>query len=604
MKTFTTWDLAGIEGFHARGYWRDKGFTVKKDEKAHAQIENFEILNRRIPVYSRDQVRELKEPQKSKRVLIGCFLRRHDYFGIRDFTTGEVTQHHIDTVGKTPKDLVYSTWLYKNRTCGVRTPFFWNSGIRVEGFDFRAGETTNYLVLDVDNHRPTHSSTQAHLLLVRKLVGLLPRLLKHLGECTVFFDYRQDAPEGIHIWLYFNYPRETERVHERVRTFLMNNADAELDALLRNNGLAEMGSLEILPSQTHCMRFFGTYDRRVFTTTELKPKNNSFDAESLLTHLRRRGSEIGDPCERYGELAHAGLGYGAIDRQVSRLINHRILEVTSERPQQQKNYFVYLVDACLYGVGSADVLYGSYLRPLANALYFREFHDHPQRDQMVVATLMKWLELKHNGMVSRIKDDKGALERGIRNIIRKMNRTPPKVRAYWASVVKRDSAHPDRKISLVRCMETVLGSPVTVTKTNLDQVRRLVQGDEACPILSSMEISLPSTVEARLRDHLGRAGVAPGKCTDRIVCFAENLIGEIGVLGYRRIPHLRINELAELGKGRRHAARYKRLIAGAGVIEPDSDKTLKVGVTSSLYRLTDWVLDEVVREDGSPPVSA
>lgn len=597
MKSFTSWDAAGAEGFHARGYWRDMGYAVKKKETARAQMDKSESLKRTIPLYQLDQVTELKEPQKSRRILIGRFLKRHEYFGMRDFQTGVVTQHHIDTVQKSPKELVYSTLLYKNRTCGVRTPFFWNSGKRAEGFDFRAGETTHYVVLDLDNHHPTPESTQAHLLLLRKLIGLLPRLVKHVGKCRVFFDYRQDAPQGIHIWLFFKYRKLTQDLHERVRTFLINNADPKLDMLLRKNGLREIGSLEVLPTHGHCVRFFGTYDRRVFTTGELKPKNNSFDAESMLSYLNGN-AEYGDPCQRYGELAIAGLGNDYIPNPSSSVITPRLLEVTSDRPKQEKNYFVYLVDACLNGVASADVLYGCYLRPLADALYFREFHDHPQRDQKVVETLMKWLELKHNGMVTRIKDEKAALERGIRNIVRKMPKTSERVREYWNSVVKRDLAHPDFRISLVDCMLTVLDRPVTVTKESLSEVRRLLNGDEACVTPSTLQINLPSTVEARLRDHLGRAGVASGVRTDRIVGFAERLIQEIGVLGYRRIPALRINELAGLGKGRRHSVRYKELLVGAGILRDGWAKTLKVKVRSSQYRITDWVLDEVKKDIG------
>ena len=271
----------------------------------------------------------------------------------------------------------------------------------------------------------------------------------------------------------------------------------------------------------------------------------------------------------------------------------------------RNNPFIVLVDACLNGVTEPDVLFGTYLRPLATALYLRDLHDHPRRESEVVSTLMRWLETKHNGLVSRIGNDETRNLRGvIRHIVKNIGLAPDKVRAFWSSVRSRDRAHPDRKISLVKCMETVLDGPVTVTKENLDQVRRLVQGEEACPCSGNMEIILPGTVEARLRDHLGRAGVAPGKRTDRIVRFAERLIRDIGVTGRRRIPCDRINQLAGLGKGRRHAGRYKRLLTGAGIIEPGSDKTMRVKLKSILYQLTDWVVDEVVREVGSAPVSA
>lgn len=594
MKTFDSWGSAERAGLYARGLWRDRGYQVKKGEPAEGSLENPEVSNRRIPLFRVGQVRELNEPQKSKRILIGQFLSRQEYFVAREHHTGQIGQYHTDTVQKSLKELVYSTWLYKNRTTGVRVPFLWNPAFRSEGFDFRAGETTRYVVLDLDNHLPTLGSTEAHLLLLRRLVDLLPRLIRCLGGARVFFDYRQDVPQGIHIWIWFPYPRKTKDIHRRLRMFLKSNSDAELDMKLQRNGLLDMGSVEILPSETHCMRFFGTYDRRVFTTVELKPKNESFDAGALLQHLTH-GVGIGNPCVRYGELSRAGLALKTQVAVPSVPICPRTQEVTTKRPQRKGNYFAYLIDACLNGVSTPDLLYGSYLVPIATALYFREFHDHPKRNEKVVSTLMEWLETKNNGLVSRVSNgQKESLKRGIRGIVRKMPKSAEKIQRYWASVARRDLAYPDLKISLVKAMEITPDNPLTVTKGNLPEVRSLLER-KIVPISPAVTINLPGTVESHLREHLGRAGTAPGACTDRIIKFAERLLQEVGLDGHRRISSARINQLAGLGKGRKTAVKYKKLLAGAGILELGWDRALRVGTRCSLYRLTDWALDEMRR---------
>ena len=590
---FPSWGEANKDGFQARGLWRDMGFTVRKGEKAYAEVDNEEFHE--CKVYHRDQVRQLKEPQKSKRILIGRFLGQCDWFAIRDHGTGRISQHHSLELRGSLKDLAYKTFLYKNRTTGIRIPLFWREKKRAEGLDFRASEKTRYVVLDIDSHHPTEASTEAHLLLLKKLVSLLPRLVGFLRATSVFFDYRQDAPRGIHIWIYFRYPRDTKTLHERIRTFLMSNADAELDKQLRSNGLKEMGSLEILPSESHCMRFFGGYERRVFTTKELKPTKHGFDAESLLLHLDGP-RQIGDPCHRYGELARAGLGLEQEDKPPVAVCS-RILELTSDKPSKRGNFFVFLIDACLNGVNEPDELYGVYLVPIATALYYRDFHGDPKRNEKVVNALMGWLERKNNGQVSRIKDDqKSDLLRCIRGIVRKLSNTPDKVRQFWDSVRQRDLAHPNHRIRLAKCMETVLDQPFTVTKENLSQIRQMVEGVQVINSPVTRRINLPGTVEQRLRHHLAKAGRSPGKRTDRIVTFAERLIQEIGVLGNRTISSARINELASLGKGRKSAGKYKTLLVGADILKPDWDHAIMVGKHCSHYRLVDWVVEHIRHE--------
>lgn len=592
--SFSSWGEASAKGFHTRGLWADKGYRVQDRERAYADVETEDGFF--IKVYHEDQVRELKEPMKSRRILVGRFLGRTEWFGYGDYDKGRISQWHTSAINLSMRDLIYRTLNYRNRTSGIRIPFNdeRKRGAWADALYVRAGEKTRYFVLDLDNHLPTQVSTEVHLRLLKRLVDLMPRLLSWLGGAKVFYDYRQDSPQGLHIWVMLPYPRATEHLHQRVRTFLINNSDPELDEALRMNGLLEMGSLEILPSETHLMRFFGGYDRRVFTTEELKPHKEGFYAEALLAHLNAKG-QVGDPCERYGELARAGVGSERA-RQVRMQTCPKVEAVTSDRPSQKTNFFAYMVDACLNGVMEDDVLFGAYLVPIATALYFRDFHDHPRRNQQVVLTVMQWLLAKHNNRVTRIQEDEtNNLEGILRGIVMKMDLTPEKVRGFWASVRQRDLAHPDCRISLVKCMEAVLDRPFPVTKENLGEVRKLLGGEVPSTPASTVEVFLPGTVEERLRDHLTKAGRSLGVRADRVVRFAERMIQEIGVSGHGRISSARINSLGCLGKGRKTAGEYKRLLVGAGILEPGWDRTVRVRKRNAEYRLVPWVTDEIRR---------
>lgn len=620
-KTFRSWRAAAYDGFLTRGRWLDDGFALKTGAESYASVHvekkgvksciPLNVGKTFFPVYHQSQVRLLKEPQRSRRMLIGRFLGFMEWCGYRRLDGEGIRQLHGDSIHGSVKDLIYRSFQYNNRTSGIKIPIAFSlkhgdkSEFVADTFYVRVGELTTFFVLDLDNHRPSWLSTDAHLLLVRRLVGLLPELLERVGGGRVFYDYTRAAPQGIHIWIQLKHRMSTKYVHQLVREFLVENSDQSLDEQLVRCGLPRMDAIEILPTESHLIRFFGAYDRSVFTTHELRAKDNAFDADGLLSHLTGTPT-IGDPCDRYAELARAGLDEGGVIVPNKVTISPEQAVLLGESPKHRDGTFVYLVDACLNGVTKPDVLFGTYLRPLATALYFRDLHDHPQRDNEVVATLMKWLETKHNWLVDRVKDKNTKNLRGIiRRLIRNMPNAPNKVRAYWTSVRNKDLAHPERRISLVRCMQATLDRPFPVTKGNLAEVRRLVAGDESCPppLPSAVQIVMPATVEERLRHHLRKAEVAPGVRTERIVRFAGRVIEEIGLEGRRRIHWGRINELAGLGKGRRHGGRYKRLLIGAGILERGGGR--KVGVRSNEYRLSDQVVDELHREMGratcSPP---
>ena len=604
LRTFSKWDEATRHGYRTSGGWKDMGFRLRKGEKAKAEIVT-EI--RSLSLYHQSQVSRMSDPQLAERLLIARFIKRYDLFGLRCLGTDVIVQRGSDTLRGSLKDLVYRSFNYKNRANGIRVPAIWPiRQTRAEGFYVRAGADTDWFVLDLDNHEPTCGSTDAHLQLLKRLVSLMPQLVARLGGGSVFYDYRQDAPRGIHIWVVMKRRRPTETLRKIVRTFLETNADSSLDHLLVRHGLKTMGELEILPSERLLIRLFGTYDRRVFTTEELKPIKERFNARSLLAHIRSETTD-GDPCERYGDLARAGLVVEAPEEPpVTVAIDNRAVELTSEKPRRTSNFFTYLVDACLNGVGQADILFEAYLSPIARGLYFRDFHDLPRKREVLETTLMKWLETKHNGLVSRIQKNKRAkLHTVVRHIVRHMDDTPKDIQNYWASVRRNDVSNPSRVISLVACINVVLDERVEVTRENLPRVQNLLDswGESDAGILKGKTYNrsiilplpafLPSSVEARLRDHLGKAGVRKGKCTERIIKFTRRLLHEIGSIGSCRIPASKIRKLAGLGQSPRQVIHYKKLLVGAGILKSGYKRTYKSQVLSSRYDLTEWVIREM-----------
>jgi len=125
--------------------------------------------------------------------------------------------------------------------------------------------------------------------------------------------------------------------------------DPTIDTRLRENGLKPTASLEILPAERQLIRMFGSYERRVFTTRELEPKNNGFDAESLLDHIEWRRTN-GDPCKRYHALALARLGNDIPHTPSTTSVSPAFIALSSTAPSRRSGSMSRIVDACLNGV--------------------------------------------------------------------------------------------------------------------------------------------------------------------------------------------------------------------------------------------------------------
>jgi hypothetical protein len=606
---------------HARGGWRGYGKGIKKGEKpkAFVEIDDCPLTYRnrdrdKIGLYDVSQTYDFKEPKRSKYLLINRFVPRVEKFGLRRVGDARPKHREAKYLYGSVGDLVYTSFDYKHRLTGVPTRFFLEGkNVYADAIYVLASRYTDWFVIDIDNHERTKSSTKAHLLLVRHLVKKMPEIAKAIGATSVFYDYSQDSPRGIHIWVTLARKSPVKCLAETVRRGLRRFSDPALDAMLKTNRLKPMGSLEILPTEGQLIRLFGTYDRRVFTTCELQPKNNQFDAEGLVAHINS-GTTNGDPSVRYARLAIASLDFDVPEIPSSVSIPPIVHVLSSTAPTNKSGYFGRLVEACLNGITEPDVLFEHYLSPVAQALFWREFHDQSDRARLVQDALVRWIDNKHNGMISRISEGRRKeVVSAIRHVVKKLPGTPVGIRSFWEKVVANDQAFPAQTVSLVDCIDAVVPIPVQVTMQNLKTLPALLRSgggsstkgntyNVSCVTTSLPISSLSLALEESLRNHLQRLKVRTGKSMERIVLFAHRLINEIGLDGTRTIDGRRMNHLAGLGYGRKHIKKYKLYLVGAGILKPGSEKTYsKAKKIASRYDLTPWALNELKHTAANPP---
>ena len=606
-------------GLRSSGMWRGEGLGINtQKEKPRAYFDPDDALDyeRVIPLYEKTQTYRLTEPTRSKRILINRFVRRNELFGLTPVNGDHPIFRHTNFLRGGVSDLVYRSFDYKHRGTGIPTRFLWESKpIYADAFYVLAPEKTDWFVIDIDNHKQKKASTEAHLKLVAHLVKVMPDIAKRIGATCVFFDYAQESPRGIHIWVMLGRRWTIGPMHNAVRKILMRLADPIIDASLCKNGLKAMGSLEILPTEGQLIRMFGSHERRVYTTKELLPKNGQFDAESLLAHIESRRID-GDPYERYATLAYARLGNDLHEARPTASVPAPLLSLASTAPTQRSGYIGHIVEACLNGVTEEDSLFETYLCPLASALFWREYHDQPDRARLTQDALVRWIDRKHNGLVSRINTGKRRLVVAqIRHVVKRLPATPPGVRALWAKVVANDISYPHQTVSFSACIDCIVKNPVHVDRQTLKTLPAILKaggvlptkgntykGSSVSTVSSRSLLPLPPALETSVRTHTQRAEKRKGKFQDRVVTFALRLLNTIGLDGTRTIDGRRMNELAGLGKGRKHILKYKKLLVGAGILEPGWKNTAsKAKKLASRYDLTPWALDELKKHWSPPP---
>jgi hypothetical protein len=599
---FDDWMKAAKAGFRTNQQWLEQGRRVKKGTPAAAEMDAGESV---CKLYRSKDTKPMQVDLACRYHLIRRFVRYTEMFGYQPFGKDRIVQLPTESIFGNLRQLLYRSFDYKTRKQGVRVPIKYRGRHQsfAERFHIRGTKKMQWFVLDLDNHSPTNESTHLHLQLLTRIQTTLPTLLQALGGGSVFYDYRLDSPTGIHVWVVLKQEYDTTVLHARVREFLSHITDPSLDKKLAANGLRRCGEIEVRPTENQLIAFFGCSGNEVFTTEPLKPKNTSFDALSLNSHILDMGTTVGDVVSRYGDLARLGCGSRSPVFLKSVDLNPQVLLASTLFPTTRGSFFRDLLDLALRGVLVPDDLFAVCLRPLAQALYFREFHNTANKDRLVVDVLMEWLETKHNGHVSRILNGKTRdLRSQVERVVGKIKNTPAPIQAYWKKVRENDQKYPSRTISIISAMKTSWDSSVVSSNMSLDDLRGIlasgstniknycIAGHFTSPPTS--QTIIPTVVLDTL-DKAISSGTRKRKACERKRRFCVEFIKLIGQTGERRISQKTLNQLAgyEPDDFPKTIRRYKKFLQDAVILKPGSYRGILRGKASSLYKLEDWVIE-------------
>jgi hypothetical protein len=599
---FNDWMKAAKAGFRTNQQWLEQGRRVKKGTPAAAEMDAGESV---CKLYRSKDTKPMQVDLACRYHLIRRFVRYTEMFGYQPFGKDRIVQLPTESIFGNLRQLLYRSFDYKTRKQGVRVPIKYRGRHQsfAERFHIRGTKKMQWFVLDLDNHSPTSESTHLHLQLLTRIQNTLPTLLKDLGGGSVFYDYRMDSPTGIHVWVVLKKEYETTVLHARVRKFLSQISDPGLDKTLAAHGLRRCSEIEIRPTENQLIAFFGCSGNEVFTTEPLKPKNTSFDALSLHSHINLMGTTVADVVSRYGDLAHLACESPGHLFLKSVDLNPQVLLASTLSPTTRGPFFRDLLDLALRGVLVPDDLFAVCLRLLAQALYFREFHNAANKDRLVVDLLMEWLENKHNGHVSRIINGK---TRDLRNqvvrVVGKIKNTPAPIQAYWERVRENDWKYPTRTISIISAMKTPWDRSVVSSNMSLDDLRGIlasgstniknycIAGHFTSPPTS--QTIIPTVVLDKLDEAIS-SGTRKRKACERKRRFCVEFIKLIGQTGERRISQKTLNQLAgyEPDDFPKTIRRYKKFLQDAVILKPGSYRGILRGKASSLYKLEDWVIE-------------
>jgi len=601
QKLFGDWKRARSAKYLTRQQWLENRRSVKNTETAAAVLDDGE---RQFQLFSEAQTTALRSDLADRCELIAKFVKYSDMFGYLSRSESRILQLPTDEMFGGVKQLIYRSLDYKTRHKGIRIATRWTkTKDYADKIYLRAPRQTNWFVLDLDNHLPTVESTVAHLKLLQHLVYNMKTLQARFGQCSVFYDYQQDCPQGIHIWVSLRTRLSTGRIHLMARKFLASIADPGLDKELIQNGLKPIAKLEILPSEKLLMQFFGSAGREVFTTSRLTPVNEAFDSTSLLKHLKEWNCG-GDPTERYGSLALLAVDQPHQTHSIPVVeVEPQVALCGSSVPSKDNKYFTRLVDLCLRGVMVPDELFTSCLRPLATALWFRELHNHPDKKKLINKYLLEWIQKKHNGNVSRVK--KGAiraLSLQINHVVGHLDKTPLAIQTYWQKVRINDEKYPQRTLSLIEAMQTEWNPTVVVSQKDLGAIQQILgqSGSNsrgsiythciAGHFTSTTNPEIPQSVLAQLDKHLLLNNQRKGKANNRKREFCVNFIRAIGPTGQKRLCQNKLNQIGgyKINTQPKTLRRYKKLLQQANILK--TVIKLIPHKQSRLYELENWVV--------------
>ena len=589
FQVFLSWDQATSAGYRTSKQWRKCGRGVKG--RSFAMIY---WRDRECKLYHESQTTQLTPRTMAKHRLLDRFVARDDVFGYQPHRTNEWRQMHGD-VRDVKKRLSSG---FNHRRCfdeGIRF-----GRIRAQAFSIRCGERASFVVIDLDNHHPSSGNIPAHLELVELVQAGLPGLNSEFGGGSYFSQYRQPDPTGIQFWVTIGWSMRTAVLHSAVRNFLLGleAKSPGLNDRLRAVGLPDLGGIEIVPTQGKQVSMPGCLGKVVFTTQELRLIDGKFDVQALDTHISSE-NVTGNVLPRYRELMEVCWGdLPPAGGQVSSNVTEPACTILSMDSQisDGKRYWTDLKRIALDGVTTPDDLYGAYLQPLAQCLYFRDFVHEPDRERLVEEELFDWVIAKHNDLVSRIRDGKiDDVRRQCRQVARTIeDKTCDTVKKYYRNILTNDLLYPHRTEKLYEIMRRNAGAKENTISliyckcSNSDRFERPFD-----------ETSLPAPISDSL--SAVSENMRKGKVQDRFLTFARRFLNELVQKGEASISWQRINKMIGIGEvnNRQTQGRYKKLLVQAGLIKSGWEKFARRGACSSKYRLTEWAFDEFRKERGN-----
>ena len=571
------------ERVQTKSQWRQDGRGIKRD----ADPTRFVDWNgKQVALYCEKDTTQLRPYTVARNYLLDLFAGYPDTFGHTSKEDGCIYRADPKKLQGGARGVIEGGFDYRRCAAGIPMGKY-----TAESFHVPAGAYTRFRVIDLDNHSPTRQSTEVHLELVQRLQERLPTLVRRIGARSSFWQYRGIEPTGIQLWLVTYGERPRQELDAQIRDFLLSLGDHDLDMRLRSCGLAGLENIEILPGEK-LVSMPGCYGKLVFTDRELKITDKRFDCEGLYNHIRG-ARQAGAVHGRYRELALARDFPFTAESPLSLPVSSAKV-FTDTQLEFGTGYWSKLKDTCLRGIDQPDQLYSLFLKPIAEALLFREFHDHQDKQELAFQTLKKWVLKKHNGLVSRINDkDFHLVEKQIRSTIKNILKKPnKKVLDYYARIRLNDLRFTNKKESLLPYMEGE-GLPFFLNncKGVISEHRRI----EAKPVDDSLKpIGLPERVAKRLQEYAA-THIRPGRATERFMEFATRFIAEVGPDGESQI-----NERTLLGMTGKEAdyepatlKRLKRHLVAAGILCKGWEKSVIRGLRSSRYRLQWWVKEEL-----------
>lgn len=566
-----------------RNQWRREGRGIKRDADPARFVK---CDGRYVALYPETETTKLRPYTVSRNFILDLFVGYPDSFGYRSKADGRIYRLDPDRLRGSAWGLIQKGFDYRRCAAGIPIGKY-----SAESFHVRAPDYTRFAVIDLDNHSPTRRSTEIHLELVKRLKERLPELSRRIGIKSSFWQYRCIEPTGIQLWLVTTGEKCRRDLHAKIREFLLTLDDGDLDERLRSCRLAGLADIEILPSEK-LISMPGCYGKLVFTDHELKITDQRFDCESLHKHIEGR-KQAGDVYGRYRELA--------LVRDFSEEPEIQApppTAVSQKSPNIISNlgngHWSKLKFTCLHGIDQPDQLYGSFLKPIAQALLFREFHDHKDRKELAFQALKKWVLKKHNGYISRINDRNFHLvENQIRSTIKNLIKRPnDKVLDFYSKVRLNDLRFPDKKESLLPYMDAdespffLKDCKGVISETG----KRAAEPIE----VHRVPLNLPAGVLRRLREY-AMDRMRSGRVTERFLEFATQFIAAIGPEGDKQI-----NERTLLGLAGRDAdyepatlKRWKRHLVAAGILRSGWARNVIRGRRASLYQVQPWVKEEL-----------